>query len=145
MIRRKSPAEPVRAAGVLQLRRNAAPFLRHALSSSARSACLTQASLGLTWADSGGATEYYAVSDYTRSVSDRMLCSAPPATGPDRGPRTMRRGRGGAGRRNAVRHCQPQTLFADSQQTHWRARPELNIGLHRMCSHVVWAAKVGHT
>jgi hypothetical protein len=47
------------------------------LSTSSRSVCLT--SLGLPWADSGGPTENYAISDYSCSVSDCTLCSAPPA------------------------------------------------------------------
>jgi len=52
--------------------------LRHVLSGSARSACLT--SSGLPRAGAGGPTGYDAIGDYACSVSDRTLCSAPPAT-----------------------------------------------------------------
>jgi len=37
-------------------------------------------SSGLPWAGAGGPTGYDAIGDYACSVSDRTLCSAPPAT-----------------------------------------------------------------
>ena len=61
-----------------RITRTALPrVLRLTPSTSVRSACLTCS--GLPWADSGGPTDYYAIGDCAGSVSDRTLCSAPPA------------------------------------------------------------------